>query len=199
MVVVAAGSGTRFEGDKLMTPLGGGLLVELTVTRLLPLVDELVLVCRADQQEELSSLGVRTATGGATRTDSEIAGLDALGDRHELIGIHDGARPNVFPGLVERLYAAAREHGGAVPVLPLPGPVVARETAAHVDGVMSAQTPQVFRADVLIEAYREFASPPAHDTAEVVRRHGAVRIAAVPGDPRNLKVTYRDDLARVIP
>ena len=64
--MVAAGSGTRFEGDKLMTPLGGRLLVELTVTRLLPLVDELVLVCRADQQEELSSLGVRTTTGGPT-------------------------------------------------------------------------------------------------------------------------------------
>src|SRR5690606_35060449 len=113
MGVVAAGSGTRFEGDKLMTPLGGRLLVELTVTRLLPLVDERGRVCRAVQQVEHSPLGVRSPTGGATRTDSEIAGLDALGDRHELIGIRDGARPNVFPGLVERLYAAAPERGGA--------------------------------------------------------------------------------------
>lgn len=198
MVVVAAGSGTRFEGDKLMTPLGGRLLVELTVSRLRPLVDELVLVCRADQQAELESLGVTLAVGGPTRTASEIAGLEAVQGDHELIGIHDGARPNVFPGLVERLFAAARTHGGAVPVLPLSGPLVDRERGAPVGDVMSAQTPQVFRAEILLDAYGRFAYPPAHDTAEVVRRRGGSRIAAVPGDPRNLKVTYRGDLALVI-
>ncbi|MFO7299785.1 MAG: 2-C-methyl-D-erythritol 4-phosphate cytidylyltransferase [Actinomycetes bacterium] len=198
MVVVAAGSGTRFDGDKLMTPLGGRLLIELTVNRLLPLVDELVLVCRPDQQEELSSLGVTLADGGPTRTDSEISGLRALRGDHELIGIHDGARPNVFCGLVERLFAAAREHGGAVPVIPVRGPVVSRADGSPMPELMGAQTPQVFRSEVLLEAFRRYAGEPAHDTAEVVGRLGAIRIAAVPGDPRNVKVTYRDDLAKVI-
>lgn len=198
MVVVAAGSGTRFTGDKLLTEIEGRPLVEITVSRLLPLVDELVLVCRADQRARLQAIGVPLTTGGETRTESEVAGLAALDGHHEFVGIHDGARPNIFAGLVTRLFDAAGAHGGAIPVLPASGPIIDIKSGAVVENAMTAQTPQVFRGAVLSDAYRVAGDDPAYDTAEVVRRHGTTSIAAVAGDPRNRKVTYLEDLDWVI-
>ena len=83
-------------------------------------------------------------------------------------------------------------------MLTVPGPLVDRATGVPLSHVMAAQTPQVFRAPDLLEAYRTVDIESAHDTAEVVRSHRSTTIAAVPGDPRNIKVTYPEDLAWVI-
>ncbi len=198
MVVVAAGSGSRFSGDKTLTSVDGRPLVSLTVARVLPLVDEVVLVCRPDQRDALAYLGVTLAEGGATRTDSEAAGLAALSAVHDLIGIHDGARPNLFPGLVERLFGAASTHGGAVPVLAPSSPIVDLDTGRVVSSARAVQTPQVFSGPELIAAYEDRGDVDGHDTVDVVQSFGSLTIAAVPGDPRNIKVTYPADLDRVI-
>lgn len=182
----------------MLVDIDGRPLAALTVTRIQPLVDEVVLVCRPDQRAALEHLGVTMADGGATRTESEASGLAAMTGEHDLIGIHDGARPNVFPGLVERLFAAASTHGGAVPVLALDTPVVDLATAEVVENALAAQTPQVFRGPALRAAYQDRGGIDGHDTVEVVQRHSDLRIAAVPGDPRNIKVTYRHDLDRVV-
>ncbi len=197
MVVVAAGSGQRFAGDKMLATVNGRALVDLTVSRVRQLVDEVVLVCRPDQRAELAHLGVRMADGGATRTESEASGLAALSAGHDLVGIHDGARPNLFPGLVERLYSAAAQ-GGAVPVLVSAFPIAHRLTGRIIEGAVAVQTPQVFRGEELISAYRDRGGADGHDTVEIVQRASAVRIVAVPGDPRNIKVTFPADLAGVI-
>lgn len=199
MVVVGAGSGSRFTGDKMLAQVDGTPLVALTITRLLPHVDELVLVCRRGQRGELSGLGVAMVDGGDTRTASEIAGLEALEGDHALIGIHDGARPNVLPDLVERLFVAAETHGGAVPVVPA-GPLLRTGMMEVVDGVYAAQTPQVFRGPELLAAFRRARGDGyvGRDTAEVVARYTSLDVAAVEGDPRNVKVTYPADLAKVI-
>lgn len=198
MVVVAAGSGSRFSGDKTLTSVDGRPLVSLTVARVLPLVDEVVLVCRPDQRDALGHLGVTLVDGGATRTDSEAAGLTALSAVHDLIGIHDGARPNLFPGLVHRIFVAASTHGGAVPVLAPNSPIVDLDSGQVVSAAHSVQTPQVFSGPDLIAAFEDRVDVNGHDTVDVVQRFGSVRIAAVAGDPRNIKVTYPADLARVI-
>lgn len=181
-----------------MTSVDGRPLVSLTVTRILPLVDEVVLVCRPDQRDALAHFGVTLVDGGDTRTDSEAAGLTALSAVHDLIGIHDGARPNLFPGLVERLFGAASTHGGAVPVLAPGSPIVELDSGQIVRAARAVQTPQVFSGPELIAAYEDRADVNGHDTVDVVQRFGSLTIAAVPGDPRNIKVTYPADLARVI-
>lgn len=203
MIIVAAGSGSRFDGDKMLALVNGIPLVALTVSRVRSRVDHIVLVHRPDQTERLEALelGATMALGGATRTESEMAGLNALDDDFALVGIHDGARPNVEPDLIEMLFATADRVGGAVPILPTRRLVVDRESLRPMRGASAVQTPQVFRSEPLVSAYREAANQQVHgfDTVEIVQRFTNLKVAAVPGNVNNLKVTYPEDLERVTP
>lgn len=201
MIIVGAGASTRFGRDKLLTPVAGLPLVAHSVKAIRPTVDRCVLVHREGQHQRLASLrlGVELVTGGATRTESERAGLDALDDDYDLIGIHDAARPLVSVELIEALFEAAGEHGGAIPVITPEGLIVDRKTLKPLDSIGAAQTPQVFKSSPLREAFELAAEDgfEGHDTAEVVQRHTACPIAAVQGDTANLKVTYPEDTALV--
>jgi 2-C-methyl-D-erythritol 4-phosphate cytidylyltransferase len=199
MVVVGAGSSTRFGADKLRTEIAGRPLIEHTIDAVVGLVDVCVVVCRAEVANDLDRPDIVVAPGGATRTSSEMAGLAAVGDQVDLIGIHDAARPLVDRALVERLFAAADAHGGAVPLLPYDRLILDKRSHEPISGLQGAQTPQVFRASDLLAAYVRAAQHgfDGHDTVEVVQRYGDVEIVAVPGDPGNIKVTYPEDLERV--
>jgi len=201
MVVVAGGTSIRFGSDKLAAEIDGRPLLAHTVEAVVSSVGRCVLVGHPDALEWLGSLdlGVEVVPGGANRTSSETAGLAALGEPAELIGIHDAARPLVTRELIEAVFRAASETGGAVPVIPAEGLVIGRSTFRPVEGLQLAQTPQVFRGPELMAAYVRAAQAgfDGRDTAEVVERFGNLSIAAVPGDPGNLKVTYPEDLEEV--
>ncbi|HIE21158.1 MAG TPA: hypothetical protein EYP73_00995 [Acidimicrobiia bacterium] len=201
MIVVGAGSSSRFGGDKLMAEVAGRPLVAHTMKAVAGAAEICVLVCRAEQQPALNDLGlgVTIVPGGATRTVSEMAGLAALGGEIDLIAIHDAARPLVKRTLVETLYETAADVGGAVPVLEPNRILIDRRTLRPLEGAMLAQTPQVFRGPELLGAYVRAAQAGFEglDTADVMLEFGDVPIAAVPGDPTNLKVTYPEDLSLV--
>lgn len=201
MVVVAGGTSTRFGSDKLAQIVSGRPLVAHTIAAVARTVDRCVLVGRSDTIDWLRSLelGVEVVSGGTTRTLSEMAGLAALGQPTALIGIHDAARPLVTPALVAAVFRAAAEVGGAVPVLPPDGFLIERSTFRPVPDVGLAQTPQVFRGPELMAGYVAAAQAgfDGRDTAEVMERFGSVPIAAVKGDPDNIKVTYPPDLEEV--
>lgn len=153
---------------------------------------------------------VRFCAGGATRQESVRRGLDALGvgraGAAELIAVHDGARPAAAAGLVAEVLRAAARHGAAVPVLrptdtlfrvtPANGAEAARlaEVIPREDAG-AAQTPQCFRREVLAEALEaaERSGFAGTDEASLARFAGHP-VAAVAGDPRNLKVTTPADL-----
>jgi 2-C-methyl-D-erythritol 4-phosphate cytidylyltransferase len=197
MIIVAGGASARFGGDKLMTPIAGKPLVVHTVSAVVGLVDTCVLVCRADQSGALLDLpvGVTVVKGGKTRTQSELAGLAALAAGTDLIGIHDGARPLISPLMINLLFDTAAKVGGAVPVLFPSRPMVRRSDLRPIQDAAVAQTPQVFRGDALRAAYRAAAASAfeGHDTADVVSAFSDLEIAAVAGDPVNVKVTYPSD------
>lgn len=201
MVVVAAGSSTRFGGDKLIEQVAGVPLIAHTMAAVTATVDVCILVSRPEQAERLRNLdlGADVVVGGSTRTLSEMAGLAALGDPPDLIGIHDGARPLVSRALIERLFETAREVGGAVPVLASDTFFVEQTTLQPVTRLMTAQTPQVFNGPELMAAYVRAARSghEGRDTAEIMERFSEVPVAAVPGEPDNLKVTYPADLEEV--
>lgn len=213
-VVLAGGSGTRLgaEGNKVYLPLRGRPLLSwaLDAFARAPSVHRLVLVARAaDRPYALAAadaVGDRTVEvvdGGSTRHGSEWAALRLLapairaGDV-DVVAIHDGARPVVPRQLVEDTVAAAREHGAAVPGVPLVGVAERAEGIRPVGGTLvRVQTPQAFRADLLLDAYERaerdgFAGT---DTAACVERYAGIPVHCIPGDPRNIKVTYRPDLA----
>lgn len=196
-VIVAGGTSTRFGSDKMMTYVEGRPLIAHTVDAMVPHVQLCVLVCRADHLETLEGIGMDATIvpGGSSRTDSEMSGLAAVGINADLIAIHDGARPCTEPELIERLFESANQVGGAVPVVKPDRPVLDRSTLDPV-AASYAQTPQVFRGPQLLAAYVKAAQVgfEGHDTADIVTRYSKLEIAAVPGDPGNIKVTYPADL-----
>jgi 2-C-methyl-D-erythritol 4-phosphate cytidylyltransferase len=200
MIVVGGGSSARFGADKLMVDVGDRPLIAHTIDAVVGLVDVCVVVCRAEVAEAFAAMraDVIVVVGGATRTQSEMAGLAAVGDI-DLIGIHDAARPLVKPEMINRLFEAAESSGGAVPLVSYEQLVIDKKTHRAVPGVFGAQTPQVFRGGELKVAYvrADEEGFDGHDTVEVMERFSDVQIAAVTGDPDNLKVTYPGDLDRV--
>ncbi len=166
----------------------------------------------------LGSREVLLVAGGATRHDSEWAALQVLAPRIEageidVVAIHDGARPLAPVPLYGATIAAARRVGGALPVVPAPG-LIGRDGVPVTEAAGAVQTPQAFRAPELLAAYRAAAAagwrgtdtaaclewfgatadPGAEPTAEP-GAGGGISIAAVPGTPLNLKVTFGEDFA----
>jgi 2-C-methyl-D-erythritol 4-phosphate cytidylyltransferase len=111
----------------------------------------------------------------------------------DVVAIHDGARPLAGVALFDAVVASAREHGGALPVTPLPA-VLPRSDRE----LVAVQTPQAFAASALLAAYRaaEADDFEGTDTASCVERYAPdVTIAAVNSSAHNLKVTYPEDVS----
>ena len=201
MVVVGAGSSTRFGTDKLMVDIGGRPLIHHTVDAVASHVDVCVVVCRPEVSETIAEMraDVTVTGGGATRTLSEMAGLAAIGREVDLIGIHDAARPVLGLETIDRLFDMANEVGGAVPLVAYDRLILDKMTHQPLPELHGAQTPQVFRAPELMAAYVRAAQAgfEGHDTVDIMQRFSDVRIAGVEGDPENIKVTYPRDLERV--
>lgn len=140
--------------------------------------------------------------GGATRQQTVRNALAHLPDGVEFVAVHDAARPLVSRALMERLIAVAQRHGSAVPALPVqdtlkraPDGIQVQQTEPR-EGLYRVQTPQIFRAQWLIEAHRAAAEQgftQATDDAQLLERAG-YPVYLAQGDPRNLKLTTPDDL-----
>lgn len=211
VVIVAGGRGTRLGADvpKQLLDLGGRSLLQRSVDAFdaHAQVDEIVVVLPEDFVARGASLvgparrPMAFVGGGARRQDSVRHGVSALSDAADIVLVHDAARPFVDAATIDRVIAAAREEGAAVPAVPASDtvklaadgqPRVAR-TIPRGD-VWLAQTPQGFRRDVLDEALAGgHGAGEATDEAMLVEQAGRpVRI--VRGDPRNRKITTMDDL-----
>lgn len=212
LVVLAAGTGSRVGAavNKVLLPLADTTVLGSSLRTALGVEDahRIVLVVRPGEEQAvadavvpvLGSGEVLVVPGGETRHASEWAALRALRPEIEageidVVAIHDGARPLASAQLFDEVIAAARERGGAIPVAPLPG-LVARSLRAAGTGLMGVQTPQAFRADVLLAAYSRAAEDgfEGTDTAACLERYADVEIAAVPSTSLNLKVTFPEDV-----
>jgi len=212
-LVLGAGRGERL-GEavpKAFVPLcGKPLLVHaLAALASAPEIDIVIPIIGASElsrmkalESELASIpGLQAPTiGGAERQDSMTAGLAALPEDVDFVAVHDAARPLVATESISRVVEAARQSGAAILAIPV------RDTIKRVrDGVIvetpiraecyAAQTPQVFRVDVLREALEKAAAEGfiGTDDAEIVERIG-VPVTVVVGGPSNIKITDRADL-----
>lgn len=218
-VIVAAGRSTRFGGPvkKPFLPLAG-LPVFLHAVRAFaasPLTRRIVLVVAPEDVGDVRSrwagepagFGIgQVVAGGAERTDSVEAALDVIPERADhLVAVHDGARPLVTTAAIEAVARVAAEYGAALAAEAATSTVKLARTTASADPhpsidstiprdrVWLAQTPQIFRIDVLRGAMaRRDRNSPATDDAELVERTGReVRLVAVPQP--NFKVTTPSD------
>jgi 2-C-methyl-D-erythritol 4-phosphate cytidylyltransferase len=213
-IVPAAGGGTRLAGPlpKQYLPLAGIPLLTRTLQALRSSrrVDRLILVvppghearCRGDILEPFGLVADQVVPGGMDRQASVYAGLLRLATDADLILVHDGARPLVTPALIQAAVSAAAEAGAAVVAIPVTDTI----KVAGADGqvketpergtLWAAQTPQVFRAPLLLEAHERalrdgFRST---DDSTLVERLG-YPVRLVPGSPENLKITTAADVA----
>ena len=134
--------------------------------------------------------------GGDTRFQSVKNGL-ALVDDADLIAIHDGVRPLVSHDTLHRCFNGAEETGTAIPVLPANESVREGNINASVPVDRSryfmVQTPQVFKASLIQESYKQLWIPEFTDDASVVENAG-VAVHLVMGNRENIKITFPEDL-----
>ena len=206
LAILAAGSSSRAGVDKVLADLGGHpvLLWSLQAGEVAGCFREIVVVAPAEKLAAVAAVvrgreGVRVIAGGATRTASSWAALDAAGDA-DVIAIHDAARPFVPPSLFQRCVEIAREAGSAVAGLPLADTVRRADEAGasreeiEREGLWAAQTPQVFRRDVLLKTRVAAGDRSFSDDAAAVVAAG-LSVKMVPGERRNLKITTFEDLS----
>lgn len=207
-VIVAAGSGSRFGGEpKQFRRLGGAPLLAWccgTFSRQ-PRISELVVVVPDRMAESppawLSDLACRVVAGGETRRESVARGLEALSDEVATVLVHDGARPFVTPGLIDRVLNASLEFA-AIPGLSLTDTVKMVDSGDRVlstldrDRLRTVQTPQGFPLRLLrdLHSSAEQRNTRATDDAYLAELAG-VPVRIVEGTALNLKVTTPDDLA----
>jgi len=140
--------------------------------------------------------------GGRRRQDSVYNGLRAIEPAAgELICIHDGARPLLSLSLLNKVLEAAARWGAAVPVIPVTDTLkevtpegLIKQTVSR-ELLRRVQTPQVFRQELIREAYTKAASLgiEATDDAYLVELLG-YEIMTVPGEYGNIKITSPEDL-----
>jgi 2-C-methyl-D-erythritol 4-phosphate cytidylyltransferase len=207
-VIVAAGSGQRMGGvDKAFLNLGGQPIIawSLSTFQRCALIQQIVLVLNerniaAGQKLVQENSWYKVAgicQGGKRRQDSVKAGLGKLGDCDWII-IHDGARPFVNDDLIQNGLDAAMETGAALAAVPAKDTVKLAWADRMVIGTLPrehvwlAQTPQVFRADIIRKAY-EKAGEDVTDDAALVERLGH-KVKVYMGSYLNFKITTPEDL-----
>ena len=148
-----------------------------------------------------SGAALRFVAGGEDRTASVAQALRASDATTELVAIHDAVRPLIRPAVIGEAFRVAMEHGAAVVGRPvdqtikyvLDGCRAAGTVPRH--GLWMAQTPQVFRREIIVRAYerREELVGGVTDDAQLVEAIGQT-VMMVCGDAANLKITTPEDL-----
>ncbi|QJF51318.1 2-C-methyl-D-erythritol 4-phosphate cytidylyltransferase [Roseobacter ponti] len=207
VVIVAAGLGTRAGGgvQKQWRPLAGATSVHhaLQAFAAHPAIETAVLVLHPDMTDSPQAAGMPSAlivSGGTTRSQSVLAGLEALEGRCDRVLIHDGARPCVSRAVIDGVLAALEHDVAAAPALPVVDALWTGGKGGDVTGLADrtglyrAQTPQGFRLDLILAAHRAHPEGADDDVALMLRAGHRVQITA--GDEDNLKITHPADFAR---
>ncbi len=212
IIIPAAGAGKRFGGDvkKPFAQIDNRPIfirsIELFLTRedvcqtILTVAPEDYEVVKEKYAANLMFMGIKLVEGGQERFESVRRGLDAVADEAEFVCIHDAVRPCVLESWIDDVFAEAAKSGAAILATPLAGTIKKVADSGAIDqtvpreGLYEAQTPQVFRKELIREAYAQLdATDPPTDDAQIVERCGHP-VTVVTADKRNIKITTPGDL-----
>ncbi len=193
-IVVAAGSGARFGGQKQYALLAGRRVIDWSLAAARSVSDGVVLVVAPDATGQSEDGADEVVAGGATRSASVRAGLDAVPDEATIVLVHDAARPLASNALFARVVRGVVDGAdAAVPAVPVVDTLRHRSGGTvDRDDLVAVQTPQAFRADALREGHESGVD--ATDDATLVEAVGG-RVVLVDGEPDNRKITTAADLA----
>lgn len=211
IIIVAGGKGLRMGGDlpKQFLPVDGKPVLMRTIERFRQYSEAIgiILVLPHAQQDYWRQLCKEyhftvehtVVDGGYTRFGSCKNGIAAVpDDATGVVGIHDGVRPFVTVDVIARTYEAAREHGAAMPVMPVTDTLryVAGEDGGHNvlrSDYRTVQTPQTFDIQLIKRAYDVPYSEAFTDDASVAEAAGH-KVVMVEGCRENIKLTTPYDL-----
>jgi len=223
VILPAAGLGTRMgkpSAEKAGTSrkqfmlLEGSPILVHTVRKFLasPRVAEIVVAVRGEDRDWVSEMlaseapagRVRVVEGGNSRQESVENALRSLGPEYELVAVHDAVRPFIDLETIHKVFDEAAETGAAIVGVAAVDTVkqVTRGTT-HVkiratlprEKLVMAQTPQVFRYDLLLRAFQEARADgfAGTDESSMVERLD-IEVSVVPGSDRNIKITKPTDM-----
>ncbi len=215
-IIVAAGSSSRMGGkvNKPYLTIKGkpALYYSLKIFSSIKEIRELVVVIRGKDEKIFRKLlnkynfkNVRYTCGGPQRKDSVLNGFFSLERKEGLVLIHDAARPFVSAALIRRVIKAALKYKAAVPVVPVKETVKYSKKGKFVEKTLDrrelflAQTPQALTCELFLKANRiaEKKKRNITDDAMLAELLG-VKAALVPGDPKNIKLTVKEDLRKCL-
>ena len=206
-LIVAGGMGSRMNANmpkQFLELQGKPVLVHTLEKFLLTKPIKIVLVLPSDHFDKWESIKkkyfsgeeISVVAGGETRTDSVMAGLNAIED-DGLVAIHDAVRPFVTAELIARCYESALEFGSGVAAIELKDSI--REKVEDGDSkfrdrtdFVLVQTPQTFRISMIKEAYHQLETTHSDDATVFELAGNPVQL--VEGDYANLKITTPEDL-----
>ena len=207
-IIVAGGSGTRMNSavPKQFLPMEGKpvLMHSILAFHIYDASTQIIVALPAGLfsswesicNEHSFRIPHKLAEGGKTRFDSVKNALNFI-TADGLVAIHDGVRPLVSRDLISRAFDHTRVHGNAIPVVPVTDSV--RNTNGSFNSPLDRnnlrliQTPQVFDASLILEAYQQDYSDSFTDDASVLEAAGET-LNLIRGDQYNLKITFPEDL-----
>ncbi len=212
VILPAAGKSSRFRDQnykKPFAPLADRAVWLHSAEKFLHRADvkQVIVVISPEDREHfnfkfssnVAILGIDVVEGGKERSDSVEKALARVQPDVDYVCIHDAARPCVADEWITNVFDAATKSGAAILAIPVSstlkrvGANQTIEATVPREGLWEAQTPQVFRRDLLLKAYANRGQKPATDDAELVERLGE-KVTIVTGSPVNLKITTREDL-----
>ena len=217
VILPAAGLGTRMGREKAGTSrkqfmlLEGAPVLIHTIRKFLrcPLVSEIVVALRPEDMDwarglihqEHPSRPVRVVEGGDSRQHSVANALAVLAPDTDLVAVHDAVRPFIEPALVEQVVAEAARYGAAiVGIVPVDTVKQVHKNRIRAtllrEHLVLAQTPQVFRYDLLRRAFAKASGDgfTGTDEASLVERMEEGEVHVVQGSDRNIKITKPADI-----
>lgn len=212
VIMPAAGASSRFKDKhykKPFAPLANRAVWLHSAERFLHREDvkQLILVISPEDREDFNFkfssnvviLGIDVVEGGQERADSIERALARVQPDIDFVAVHDAARPCLADEWISKVFDAAEKSGAAILAVPVAS-TLKRVGANHVitetvsrEGLWEAQTPQVFRRQLLLEAYAKRDKFVATDDAQLVERIGHP-VTVVQGSAINLKITTQEDL-----
>lgn len=212
VILPAAGRSTRFRDQHYKKPfalLDGRAVWMHAAEKFTDRSDvkQTILVIAPEDREQFQEkfggpaafMGVEIVEGGAERADSVAAALARVKSDIDFVAVHDAARPCLVEAWIDKVFAAAEKSGAAMLAIPVNGTlkrVAADQTIVGTvsrEGLWEAQTPQVFRRQLLLDAYARRGTPAPTDDAMLVEQLGH-SVTVIPGSPMNLKITSKEDL-----
>ena len=211
-VVPAGGTGTRMGGTvpKQFLELNGKPILYYTLKTLQDcgIISELILVVPEKEYDNACTdwLGkpeivTKVVVGGEKRQDSVYNGFCELSPQTEIVLVHDGVRPFLSHQMIKESVDAAREYGAAITAIPVNDTIKRVDDSGLVsqtvdrDGLWRVQTPQVFRYELLQEAFKKANSEKFYGTDEgTLIEHLGKPVKVVEGSEQNIKITRPEDL-----